>query len=253
LRAPQQRIRAPVVTKGRHARPIAETSAWGLPLRCLFILWNVPAGLTLTQRKLAGSQIRPVRMANVAGQALLRSLLSAILIRLHTLAAVVWVGGMFFAYNVLRPSTGPLEPAERLALWQRVLSRFFPWVLHYYFYRTLRSIALSEGSREHETYSDDRCSWTDNVIIFRWPGLLTERAEAKCVWRMVTAWGSSSALTYKVKRRRAFRRAHRHRRRYVEKTYGSPFSHFGYARYSSQTFNGIRTARVRGVPCDANQ
>ena len=49
-------------------------------------------------------------------------------IALHTLAAVIWVGGMFFAYLVLRPSAGALEPAIRLALWQRVFSRFFPWV-----------------------------------------------------------------------------------------------------------------------------
>jgi len=77
--------------------------------------------------KLAGSQIRPVRMANVAGQALLRSLLSAHG-EPHTLAAVVWVGGMFFAHNVLRPTTGPFEPAERLALWRRVFRRFSPWV-----------------------------------------------------------------------------------------------------------------------------
>jgi uncharacterized membrane protein len=38
------------------------------------------------------------------------------------------VGGMFFAYMVLRQSVGPLEPAMRLALWHRVFSRFFPWV-----------------------------------------------------------------------------------------------------------------------------
>jgi uncharacterized membrane protein len=49
-------------------------------------------------------------------------------IALHTLAAVVWVGGMFFAYLILRPSAGALEPAIRLPLWQRVFSRFFPWV-----------------------------------------------------------------------------------------------------------------------------
>ncbi len=47
---------------------------------------------------------------------------------LHTTSAVVWVGGMFFAYIVLRPATGPLEPAARLALWRRVFSGFFPWV-----------------------------------------------------------------------------------------------------------------------------
>jgi uncharacterized membrane protein len=29
---------------------------------------------------------------------------------------------------VLRPSAGPLDPPLRLAFWQRVFSRFFPWV-----------------------------------------------------------------------------------------------------------------------------
>lgn len=52
----------------------------------------------------------------------------AIGIAFHTLAAMIWVGGMFFAYMVLRPSVSPLEPAIRLQLWQRVFSRFFPWV-----------------------------------------------------------------------------------------------------------------------------
>ena len=46
----------------------------------------------------------------------------------HIVAAVIWVGGMFFALVVLRPSTGPLDPPTRLALWQRVFARFFPWV-----------------------------------------------------------------------------------------------------------------------------
>lgn len=46
----------------------------------------------------------------------------------HVLAAVVWVGGMFFAYVVLRPSLGAFEPPQRLLLWERVFSRFFPWV-----------------------------------------------------------------------------------------------------------------------------
>ena len=52
----------------------------------------------------------------------------ALLAALHALAAVVWVGGMFFAYMVLRPATGPLAAPMRLQLWQRVLGRFFPWV-----------------------------------------------------------------------------------------------------------------------------
>jgi uncharacterized membrane protein len=51
-----------------------------------------------------------------------------ILVVLHVLAAVVWVGGMFFAYMVLRPAAGPLDPPLRLALWLRVFSGFFPWV-----------------------------------------------------------------------------------------------------------------------------
>jgi uncharacterized membrane protein len=51
-----------------------------------------------------------------------------ILITLHVLAAVVWVGGIFFAYMVLRQSAGPLEPAVRSALWHRVFRSFFPWV-----------------------------------------------------------------------------------------------------------------------------
>ena len=46
----------------------------------------------------------------------------------HVVAAVIWVGGMFFALVVLRPATGPLEPPVRLALWERVLSSFFLWV-----------------------------------------------------------------------------------------------------------------------------
>jgi uncharacterized membrane protein len=49
-------------------------------------------------------------------------------IAIHALAAVIWVGGMFFAYIVLRPSAGPLEGPVRLQLWERVFSRFFPWV-----------------------------------------------------------------------------------------------------------------------------
>ena len=48
---------------------------------------------------------------------------------LHLLAAVVWVGGMFFAYVVLRPvAAAQLEPPARLTLWVGVFKVFFPWV-----------------------------------------------------------------------------------------------------------------------------
>lgn len=48
---------------------------------------------------------------------------------LHILAAVIWVGGMFFAHVVLRPvAAGQLEPPVRLTLWVGVFKRFFPMV-----------------------------------------------------------------------------------------------------------------------------
>jgi uncharacterized membrane protein len=48
---------------------------------------------------------------------------------LHVLSVVVWVGGMFFAYVVLRPvAAATLEPPQRLTLWVKVFQRFFPFV-----------------------------------------------------------------------------------------------------------------------------
>lgn len=54
--------------------------------------------------------------------------LAVLALVIHILAAVVWVGGMFFAHQVLRPAAGALDPAQRLPLWSRVLGRFFAWV-----------------------------------------------------------------------------------------------------------------------------
>jgi len=52
-----------------------------------------------------------------------------IAITLHMLSAVVWVGGMFFAYMALRPAAASLlEPPQRLPLWSKTFERFFPWV-----------------------------------------------------------------------------------------------------------------------------
>ena len=48
---------------------------------------------------------------------------------LHLLSAVVWVGGMFFAYMFLRPvAASQLEPPVRLTLWVGVFKKFFPFV-----------------------------------------------------------------------------------------------------------------------------
>jgi uncharacterized membrane protein len=46
----------------------------------------------------------------------------------HVLGAVIWVGGMFFAYIALRPAAALLEPPRRLPLWQETFRRFFFWV-----------------------------------------------------------------------------------------------------------------------------
>ncbi len=52
-----------------------------------------------------------------------------IAISLHVLSAVIWVGGMFFAWMALRPvAANLLEPALRLPLWRDVFGKFFPWV-----------------------------------------------------------------------------------------------------------------------------
>jgi uncharacterized membrane protein len=53
----------------------------------------------------------------------------SISIALHVIAAIIWVGGMFFAHMILRPSAVQvLEPPLRLQLWVQVFKRFFFWV-----------------------------------------------------------------------------------------------------------------------------
>ncbi|MES2024497.1 MAG: CopD family protein [Pseudomonadota bacterium] len=48
---------------------------------------------------------------------------------LHILGFTVWVGGMFFAHNALRPTAAVvLEPPQRLTLLAGVFSKFFAWV-----------------------------------------------------------------------------------------------------------------------------
>ncbi len=51
-----------------------------------------------------------------------------VLLFVHVISIVVWVGGMFFAYQCLRPvAAQQLAAAERLRLWNGVFARFFPW------------------------------------------------------------------------------------------------------------------------------
>ena len=51
------------------------------------------------------------------------------MLALHGVAATLWIGGMFFAYVVMRPAAiAVLEPPLRLQLFQAAFSRFFKWV-----------------------------------------------------------------------------------------------------------------------------
>ncbi|MFW6020926.1 MAG: CopD family protein [Guyparkeria sp.] len=54
--------------------------------------------------------------------------MTGLLMVIHLLSAVLWIGGVFYAYAVLRPSVGFLSGPERVSLWDRVFTRFFRWV-----------------------------------------------------------------------------------------------------------------------------
>ena len=54
---------------------------------------------------------------------------TALLVLIHLLSIIVWVGGMAFAHFCLRPSLPVLAPPERLRLMHAVLARFLNWVL----------------------------------------------------------------------------------------------------------------------------
>lgn len=52
----------------------------------------------------------------------------ALLIALHALAAVIWVGGLFFLVGILRPAAASVPLGERLPLLSIAIGRFFLWV-----------------------------------------------------------------------------------------------------------------------------
>jgi len=51
----------------------------------------------------------------------------SVAIAFHVLAAVIWVGGLWFAAMVMRPDAQGLDAATRLTLWHQMLGRFFPF------------------------------------------------------------------------------------------------------------------------------
>jgi uncharacterized membrane protein len=55
---------------------------------------------------------------------------ASVLLAIHILSAVIWVGGMFYALVVLRPALGVLDAAPRLQLHMLTLKRFFLVVWH---------------------------------------------------------------------------------------------------------------------------
>ncbi len=53
----------------------------------------------------------------------------ALLIAVHVLFVVIWVGGMVFAWAFQRPAAATqLQAPERLRLWVHTFKGFFPWV-----------------------------------------------------------------------------------------------------------------------------
>ena len=55
-------------------------------------------------------------------------MLHSLMVSLHLLAAVIWVGGMFFAYMMVRPAMAALQPPEPVRMWGRIFTKFFSWV-----------------------------------------------------------------------------------------------------------------------------
>jgi uncharacterized membrane protein len=54
-------------------------------------------------------------------------MLRQILLTAHLLAAMAWIGGMFFAYFCLRPAAGEvLDPPKRVPLMAATFARFLP-------------------------------------------------------------------------------------------------------------------------------
>ncbi|MDH5747890.1 MAG: CopD family protein [Rhodospirillales bacterium] len=53
---------------------------------------------------------------------------SSVAIAVHALSAIIWIGGMFFAYLILGPSLSMLSPPDKIHAWSEIFPRFFQWV-----------------------------------------------------------------------------------------------------------------------------
>ena len=87
-------------------------------------------------------------------------MLMALLIAVHTLSAVVWVGGMFFAWMCLRPvAAQQLEPPARLRLWAAVtfVLGFGVYELSYRYKADFTHLPAAIGQ--------DLSDWVDDAVM----------------------------------------------------------------------------------------
>ena len=58
----------------------------------------------------------------------MHSAFQGVLLGLHTIAVMVWVGGLFGKYVFLRTAANELDDPSKLLLWRKALQKFFPWM-----------------------------------------------------------------------------------------------------------------------------
>ncbi len=68
---------------------------------------------------------------------------------LHLLATVIWVGGMFFAYKILRPACVDIATPVKMRLWVASLRGFFRWVWLAVFILPISGTAMAIKSHGH--------------------------------------------------------------------------------------------------------
>lgn len=81
----------------------------------------------------------------------------------HVLGAAIWVGGMFFAYVVLRPSLSVLEPIQRIALHTQIFRRFFLVVWHAMPVILITGFAMLFGF--YQGFGDPNVQWNIHAMF----------------------------------------------------------------------------------------
>jgi uncharacterized membrane protein len=79
---------------------------------------------------------------------------------LHLLCAVLWVGGMFFAYVVLRPSLAAIEAPQRMLLHTQVFRKFFLVIWH-----AMPLILLTGGAMLALQWNMATAPWQINAMM----------------------------------------------------------------------------------------